>query len=204
MKYFLLLLLVICCSNCINNREETKSSNFEMQENPRYSVGDTLQTGIKQVTFLQTQEIQAPFISFREPDFTLKLSKNELIKSIDTFALNLDSIAFPDLLMVSRITLAYLNAEPEITFENIWSKSDEFSNTGWQDAATIGHKWAISKFLLEYVCELIELGRFQIEVNSKEESEFYFYHTPTYRGLSNGVFIEERKLIWICPPHAVY
>jgi len=161
-----------------------------------YSIGDKVKRTDK-VEILTTTPIQGPFVRFTEKGFILIVSKVDLIQATKETAALFDKDEVEMLDMMNKIT-NYLDTCRNLTFEYIWTKTNDSYDSAWSDIKNI--RRLTEKYLQEGVCSMIENRRIIIEAKGTEKGQFYMTGVATKFGFAQGVFTSDDRLIWICPP----
>lgn len=198
---FLLLLSQFSCSSKSNRIEEQKQV---LPEHVEYHVGESIKQLGDQAEYRTTNTVSSPVVEFKEMSFTLKVSRDDLSKAIDSLISDLDNPHDEHFKKILSISASYLKSDNDLVFNGIWARAEEFNDTSWEEAAKIGDRWATSLLLKELACNLIEKGKVQITENGEEQQGYYQTVVLTDYGYSKGVVTKSKQLIWICPPYVVY
>ena len=179
--------ILIACSTLLT---------FKSMGQETYSVGSKVKKKGK-VEILSTTPIQGPFVKFIEKRFTLIVSKLDLIQATKETGALFDEDE-PD--MMNGI-VNYLDTCGNLTFEYVWTKKSDLSDSAWTDIKNI--RTLTEKYLQESVCSIIESRRIILYTKLAEKNKFYITGVSTKFGYAKGVFTMDDRLIWICPPFTV-
>ena len=91
-----------------------------------------------------------------------------------------------------------------LIFEYIWTNADDFDDISWFETDKLGARNLTKKILKETICGLIEIGKFEVFQNNKQEINYFFERVDCNNvGNVRGVFTVDKRLIWMCPPFII-
>jgi hypothetical protein len=199
---FLLTILLTACeqnSQSSDNLIAENKSSDSLRPVQTYFVNDIVQK-VEPTKIFHSKPITEPKIVFIEKEFTLSVSKTDLIE-----ALKIDSQqSGKDFENIFTTVINYLSSTDSLTFDYIWTRSDAFDNISVFETDKLGARNLTKKILKETICTFIENGGFEIFQNNVKNRNYFFERVDSdYGGNVNGVFTSNKRLIWICPPFII-
>lgn len=179
-------------------------SGFCQDNHKDYFVGDTLAAVPKEIQLITTKTISAPFVSFKERNYTLQVSKSDLLNSLNFYLNENERTGEKDFARLNRKAINFLNSKKNLSFDYVWAKALGSEAMGWKEAEKAGNRILTRHILRQHICELIDAGKFQVIENGKLRDQYFFHRViSNYGGNVKGVFTNTRKMIWICPPFEI-
>src|SRR5690606_564251 len=130
-----------------------------------YYVGDILIEKADTIELKTTKEISAPLIAFKETEFEIKVSKADLLKSMNKSLTYFKNSKDEDFTRPYTKAINFISTNKNLSFNYLWSGWLESEDFGWKEAEKAGTRTLTRLLLREHLCELIEVGKFQIIEN---------------------------------------